>query len=131
MAESDLIPAHILSSGARRARETCELVVQALGVEIDIDVTDDLYHASPGSILSLTHQLSDELGMVLLVGHNPTFEVLAELLAGTADESARDTMLRKFPTGALAILDFPVRRWSDLRFGEGHLRGFVRPKDLA
>ena len=67
----------------------------------------------------------------VLVGHNPTFEELADLLTGAAEEGALATMSRKFPTGALAILDFPVRTWANVQAGGGYLRGFVRPKDLT
>ena len=36
----------------------------------------------------------------------------------------------KFPTAALAVLDFDIAKWRDLRPGEGKLADFVRPKDL-
>ncbi|MFC1660223.1 histidine phosphatase family protein [Gemmatimonadota bacterium] len=130
MAQSELVPSRVLCSAARRARETWELVAEALGEEIPVEFREDLYHASPGSVLSLLHRLADDVDSVLLVGHNPTFEELADLLTGAAEEEARANMSRKFPTGALAIVDFPVRRWKEVLAEGGYLRGFVRPKDL-
>ena len=36
----------------------------------------------------------------------------------------------KFPTAALAVLDFDIERWRDIQPGEGELVDFVRPRDL-
>ena len=37
----------------------------------------------------------------------------------------------KFPTAALAVIQFDIDRWNELALGTGRLRAFVRPKDLA
>ena len=67
---------------------------------------------------------------VLLVGHNPTFEDLALTLVGTGNGEALADLERKYPTGALCVLDFSVTRWRNLQPGTGHLREFVRPRTL-
>jgi phosphohistidine phosphatase len=36
----------------------------------------------------------------------------------------------KFPTAALAVLEFDIEKWRDIRPGEGALLDFIRPKDL-
>ena len=41
-----------------------------------------------------------------------------------------DLIEEKFPTSALAVLDFDVTRWRDIAPGEGALKDFVRPRDL-
>ena len=41
-----------------------------------------------------------------------------------------EALEEKFPTCALAILDFDVGRWRDITPGAGKLKDFVRPKDL-
>jgi phosphohistidine phosphatase len=40
-------------------------------------------------------------------------------------------MRGKFPTAALAVIEFEVDRWDQVAPGTGRLRAFVRPKDLA
>lgn len=130
MAEKGIFPERVLCSNARRAVETWKLVSQHLGGPMEVEVREDIYHASPGSILSILRDLPDSEGSVLLVGHNPTFEILASLLAGDGEAEARASLGRKFPTGALAVLDFPAQRWSDLSERSGYLRAFVRPRDL-
>ena len=41
-----------------------------------------------------------------------------------------DMIEEKFPTAALAVLDFDVDRWRDIAPGTGALVDFVRPRDL-
>ena len=41
-----------------------------------------------------------------------------------------DAMDEKFPTCALAVIDFDVARWADMAPGCGELDAFVRPKDF-
>ena len=64
------------------------------------------------------------------MGHNPTFESFASLLAGSGEERALSDLRLKYPTGALAILDFPAHRWREIQAGTGYLRDFVKPKAL-
>ena len=141
MAEYGLVPHRVLCSAAHRAKETWDLVASTLetalgdslgrGIQIPVDFREDIYHASIGSLLSLVRALEDEVNTVLLVGHNPTFEDLAHALAGSGDPAAMDRIWKKYPTGSLAVIDFPVPEWADVQGGEGYLRAFVRPKDLT
>jgi len=105
-------------------------VSEALGDQVEVQVREDLYHATPGSLLDAVRHLPPEVQSVLLIGHNPTFEDLALALAGSGEEEALEELDRKYPTGAMAILDFPVQDWNEVREGTGWLRAFVRPKDL-
>jgi phosphohistidine phosphatase len=125
-----LVPDQVLCSAARRAVETWEFISEALEKRIPAEIREDFYHASPQTLLSAIRALSPELESVLLVGHNPTMENLALSLAGHGEEGILREMRLKYPTGALAILDFPVSSWADVREGGGHLRGFIRPRHL-
>jgi phosphohistidine phosphatase len=131
MGREGLIPQRVLCSGAVRAEETWELLSEGLGRNVPTEIRDDIYHASPASLLDLIHSLPDREDSVLLIGHNPTFENLARQLAGSGDPGALRDLAAKYPTAALAVLDFRIGRWRDLEGGEGDLRTFVRPKALA
>ncbi len=69
-----------------------------------------------------------------MVGHNPGIEHAASLLARDPvrrkERDHFDAIEEKFPTGALAVLDFDVPGWRDIEAGEGMLVDFVRPRDL-
>jgi phosphohistidine phosphatase len=143
LTDHGLIPDRVLCSSAHRARETWEIVSEGLEQDTDlvahlgagpppvVELREDIYHASSSSLLEMVQSLDDAEESVLLVGHNPTFETLADVLAGTGDRDGMTRMRRKYPTAALAVIDFPVSHWSEVGPGKGYLRAFVRPKDLG
>jgi phosphohistidine phosphatase len=51
-------------------------------------------------------------------------------LVGSGDSAARAQLQAKFPTAALAVIDFEAPRWSDLATGKGELLRFIVPRDL-
>jgi phosphohistidine phosphatase len=125
-----LVPDIVLCSAARRARDTWELAAATLKAEIPVEYSERLYLAAPGQILRLLHQLPETAESALLIGHNPGFHALALQLVGTGDGAARAQLQAKFPTAALAVIDFEVERWGDLAAGKGELERFVAPRDL-
>jgi phosphohistidine phosphatase len=65
-----------------------------------------------------------------LVGHNPALAELASLLMAAGDVEARQRLIEKFPTAALAVIDFPVDDWGKLHPKAGRLDRFVIPRTL-
>ena len=118
----------VLCSSARRTRETLELIAAALGQRSAVEVDQELYAASAEQLLERLRVVDDGVGSVLLIGHNPGMEELALLLAGSGD--GLDELRRKYPTGALATLEFDGP-WRELGAGDAALVGFVTPKSLA
>jgi phosphohistidine phosphatase len=59
-----------------------------------------------------------------VIGHNPGLHDLAVAL------TQEGRKLERFPTGALATLDFDGP-WVDLGSRRARLAGFVKPKDLT
>jgi len=130
--KNEMRPDLILSSTAARTRQTAELVQREL--DVPVDAKDALYLAEPGKIFALVQAAPAKVGAVMVVGHNPGIEELAGLLAREPvrrkERERRDVLEEKFPTAALAVLDFDIAKWRDIRPGEGKLVDFVRPKDL-
>ena len=130
-----LIPDLVLCSSAERARQTLELVRAewdaAFSSAAKVDMRKALYLATPGDMLEMLRRLNDRIKTVLLIGHNPGMAMLAERLAARGDPRGMKAMTKKFPTAALAVLDFDIKTWRLLDHGQGELQSFVRPKDLA
>jgi phosphohistidine phosphatase len=122
-------PELVLCSSARRTRMTLDGIADALPADVDIEVEDGLYAATGGALLSRLHQVPDDVGRVMLIGHNPGLEDLALLLVGAGDPSTRARMATKFPTGALATLGFDGP-WAALDADGATLEGFVVPREL-
>lgn len=121
-------PALVLCSSARRTRETLERIAPALGEGIPVQIERELYAASEQRLLERLRAVEDGVESVMLIGHNPGVEQLALSLAGRGQNLAG--LRRKYPTGALATLDFSGR-WGDLQPGRAELTDFVTPKQLA
>lgn len=124
--QEQLLPDRILCSTARRAVQTVELILEAIdqlaGHKVPVDYRDDLYMATPWSMVQETLSTPADIQRLLLIGHNPGMEELVEELTG---EWVR------MPTAAIARLQTPIRNWRDL---EGRsdlaLTQLITPKDL-
>jgi phosphohistidine phosphatase len=121
----EFTPELVLCSSARRTRETLELVRPALAV-VPVSIEDGLYGASSETLRERLRAVPDEVGSVLLVGHNPGLRDLALALASRGAD--RERLEAKFTTAALATLTLPS--WSRLSPGDAELVDYVGPKQL-
>ncbi|HMH43066.1 MAG TPA: histidine phosphatase family protein [Pyrinomonadaceae bacterium] len=121
MRESDISPDAVISSPAKRARTTTELVLKSAGLNIDVSLDERIYEADVHRLLAVVSQIEPTGNVVMLVGHNPGFEDLVEALTG------RTT---RMPTASLAQIDLVVEEWNKVRAGSGKLKWLVTPKDL-
>lgn len=117
-----LIPELILSSTAVRARVTAELTAKTGGYQGQIELTKQLYAASPEECAAVVRAVPDQFQTVMLVGHNPGLEEFLETLTGKRTH---------FPTAALARITLPLTHWKDLQPGiKGTLVDLWRPKEI-
>jgi len=105
----------VISSPARRALHTAQLLCAELGYPPDAIQTDaSIYEATTGSLQQLVQALPPQLATVALVGHNPGLSRLAWLLA---HEPKPDELT----TCGIVVLRFAVHSWSQLETGTGQL----------
>jgi phosphohistidine phosphatase len=126
--EQDLQPQLVLCSTARRARETLELIQPALGAAT-VEFEHDLYAASADALLERLRRVPDTVAAVMLIGHNPGVQGLADILAGAAEGDARERMNRRgFPAAGFALLSFDGP-WKSLEPGVAILRDYWAPAE--
>jgi len=134
LAKSGTALDRVLVSTSARTVQTADLVLRELSSPPRADYRDALYLAEAGKILAMIQGLPARTGTVMVIGHNPGLEELAAFLAREPvrrkERERRGVLEEKFPTCALAVLDFDIERWRDIQPGEGALVDFVRPKDL-
>jgi phosphohistidine phosphatase len=131
MTEQGLVPDFVLCSAACRALQTWELVAESLDADCQVKQLRGLYLASAKQLLDALRRAPDEADCVLLIGHNPGMERLASSLSGPgSDPEALDRLGQKYPTSALAELQFDVAKWIDLSERSGRLTRFVVPCEL-
>ncbi|MEU0117762.1 histidine phosphatase family protein [Streptomyces bobili] len=118
-----------LCSTATRTRETWKLAVHELPHRPRTVYEERIYEASPGELIALLNEVPDDVRNLVLVGHNPGIEGLAEVLSGTAEEDARERMTRRgFPAAAYAVLTFDGS-WKSLEPGTASLVDYWAPSE--
>ncbi|MFI9176192.1 SixA phosphatase family protein [Streptomyces lincolnensis] len=118
-----------LCSTATRTRETWKLAVQEFPHRPKTVYEERIYEASPGELIALLNETPDDAQNVVLVGHNPGIQGLADILAGSAEGDARDRMSgRGFPAAAFAVLSFSGS-WKALEPGVATLLDYWAPSD--
>ncbi|MFZ5622717.1 MAG: SixA phosphatase family protein [Pseudomonadota bacterium] len=127
LAAHDLMPDRVLSSPARRARQTVEAVSETLRVPTGHIVWDErLYLAGLPLLLDILAEIPPEIRRLLLVGHNPGLEdLLVHLASGPLPQNPDDKLL---PTASVARLR--LRGWRQLQRGTAELVQRIRPRDL-
>lgn len=99
--EHGYLPDRVLCSPARRARETLESAQDALG-HGETELADAIYDATPGELIALadTHR---DVPRLMMVGHNPGFELLAALMS-----TGQSGDFRGMHTSGIAVLTLPA-----------------------
>jgi phosphohistidine phosphatase len=119
--EHSLSPELILSSTARRAVATAELVRDSGGAP-PIETFRRLYLAEPEVYLEVLRSYDRPPERVMLVGHNPGLEALLSTWLGRSEP---------MPTAALACLRFPDASFRDLTLESPvELFHFWKPREL-
>jgi phosphohistidine phosphatase len=130
MARHALVPDLILASPATRVAETLEHILPAFKTAPKVRREERIYESGADTLLAVIKETPKTVHSLLLVGHNPGMAELASLLIAAGDIAARQQLIEKFPTAALAVIDFPFDDWAKLHPKAGRLDRFVVPRAL-
>ncbi|MFJ9248815.1 SixA phosphatase family protein [Streptomyces sp. NPDC101776] len=122
-----------LCSTAVRTRETWKLAVHELAHRPKTVYEERLYEASPGELIAVLNETPDDARNVILVGHNPSVQGLAEILpgadAGAGSAEARERLnQRGFAAAGFAVLSF-TGSWKALEPGVAALDDYWAPSE--
>ena len=109
-------PDMMVSSSALRARLTAEVFENTL--ECDCIVNDALYEANRSRIIDIIRDMNEEIEDLMLIGHNPTWEILTEHLTGEGVS---------MPTCSMVQIAFDCC-WKDVGEAGGKIIYFDYPK---
>lgn len=116
-----LVPDQIISSPARRARDTAHILARATGFNpADIDLRAEVYQARLPDLVALVRTLDDAWRRVYLIGHNPELMDLVDWLTGEA--------IDHLPTTGIASIEFPTESWAHIMESAGRLVWLDMPK---
>jgi phosphohistidine phosphatase len=106
LAKRDVKPDLILSSPARRALATAEIIAKKLDYKLKNIVVDDrLYAVDADDLLDAIRKLGDKSMRVMLFGHNPEVTELAHRLSNK---------ITHMPTCAVAEFTFDAKSWANI-----------------
>ncbi|PWI19275.1 phosphohistidine phosphatase [Streptomyces sp. Act143] len=129
LADTDITLDLALCSTAIRTRETWKLAVHELAHRPKTVYEERVYEASPGELIAVLNETPDDAQNIVLIGHNPGVQGLAEILAGAAEGDARERMSRRgFPAAAYAVLTF-TGSWKSLEPGVATLADYWAPSE--
>ncbi len=114
-----IMPDLIISSSAKRAHKTAKLFAKTNNPNVKIKLDNNLYHTDFQDIIE-TIKTADNINTLMLVGHNPGFEIFAGLL------------LKKnisMPTAAIAVASVNIKNWADFDVNLCTPEIFIKPKD--
>jgi len=131
LAARDMLPDILIHSGAARAKETAVLFAAEWPRRVKLQEELALYDATADMLFARTRALPDSCVRVALVGHNPGLGELAATLVGSGEHLELRRLKSKYPTGAVAALDFRVRRWNDVEPESGLLTLYLTPSELG
>jgi len=98
------IPQLIISSSAKRASHTAEIVADKLNLPYNIIVVKDtLYSGDLNAYLDTIYQVDDEIRKVMILGHNPSISMLSTLL--TINE------VNKMKTASMLGIEIINNKW--------------------
>ncbi len=120
LAKRDVKPNLILSSPARRALKTAQIIARKLDYKVkDIVVDDRLYAVEADDLLRVIRRLGDKLECVMLFSHNPELTELAHRLS---------SKITHMPTCAVAEFTFDAKSWSYIGKGKPTRMALYYPK---
>jgi phosphohistidine phosphatase len=114
LADADIVPDRVVVSPARRARQTWEGAAAQLTAAPAPDIDDRIYDNEVEALLEIAHETPDDVGTLVLVGHNPSFGDLAYALDdGNGAAEAHEELRAGFRTSAIAVYDV-LGGWPEL-----------------
>jgi phosphohistidine phosphatase len=125
--EAGLVPDRVLVSTALRTRQTWNLVSAELGTDPPAAFDVRIYAADVPSLTQVIREVGDDVGTLLIVGHNPGVQDLTLTFAGSGDPAALEAAAGKFPTGAFSVLTL-AGDWPEAGPGTAELTGFCVPR---
>lgn len=127
----DWLPERALVSPAVRTHATWDLLIGEWPDRPSAEFPETLYDASAEEILAELRGAPETVSTLLVIGHNPGLQDLADrIAANTSDQKALARLREKFPTTGLVRLVFEGK-WRDLDFAGARLTHCLSPRDLG
>ena len=115
-------PELVISSTALRARSTAEIAMQSGKWGSKLILDQKIYEATIQTLFSIIKRQNDRYTNICIVGHEPSLSGLIE--------RCDDFRMLKFPTAAMARIDFDSIKWNEIDYEHCNKIWIKKPKTL-
>jgi phosphohistidine phosphatase len=120
--DMDVVPDLMVSSTAKRAKQTVKKLAVSLGYSADnIKWEEKLYHCIPSVFEEVIFETADDINTLLIVAHNPG---ITEFI----NQLSPDFSLDHMPTCGVVAVRFDARDWSEFSAAKKQVLLFEYPK---
>lgn len=123
LATHDIAPEEAWVSAALRTRETWAALAGAANWNVEPVTDGHLYGTDEQGVLEVVRITDETVGTVIVVGHNPTMEMLVHLLDDGEGVTGDDSPFAGFPTASAAVFEITTE-WSGIGAMTGRLTHF-------
>lgn len=115
-------PDLLVCSSAVRAWNTTELIAKEMNYSLhDVVVEPNIYEAYEDNLFGVIYALDDAIDHIALIGHNPGFTQMANLLA--------NVHIDNLPTCGIVVIQFDIEKWTQVKPLSGKLHKYDYPKN--
>ena len=114
------MPDLLVTSNAVRALQTGDLAAAAMKFSGERHVVPEVYGATEDELVQVIQAFSDEYSSIVLVGHNPGMEELANSFPGKREHG-------HLPTAGWVVVEMTSSAWKDAKAGGGTVIAFGTP----
>jgi phosphohistidine phosphatase len=119
LSRSGEVPDLAITSSALRARTTVDLAMAAGEWDTTVEVSPALYGTSAHGALDVATTAPDDIGRLMLVGHQPAWGSLVYALTGGSVE---------MKTATVVAVDLSVGSWHDAPLARGSIAYVLQPR---
>lgn len=114
------LPDLLVTSNAIRALQTGDLAAEAMKFSGERRVIPEIYGATENELVQVIQAFPDDFSSIVLVGHNPGLEELANSFPGKREHG-------HLPTAGWVVVEMSAESWQDAKAGAGKVTAYGTP----
>ncbi len=119
----NILPDLIISSPAKRAKQTAKLFAKEINYDKKIIIHDDLYFGDENDIINVISEVENDIQTLMIVSHNPTMESLTTVLSEEND-------YYQFKTATVCVLSTYAKKWNNIKIQSFEIQHHLFPKNI-
>ena len=117
--DKGVMPDIILSSPAKRAKKTANIIADGIGFSKKIKFDDELYEAMPSLLHFKIQNIKDKHECAFLIGHNPELNMIAEDFVDFGENIV---------TSGIVEIEFKCDSWAKINSNNAKFISYDYPK---